>query len=78
MGSGRRRLIGTGTDWRTTLDEWLSRSQVDTGQQLDLSIVDAASRVPGLRRCTIGTAFVASICADLQHTGRSGAGYLSN
>jgi len=45
MGSTRRHLVGIGTDWRTTLDEWLSLIQIDAGQQLDLSIVDAASRV---------------------------------
>ncbi len=45
MGSSRRRLVGIGTDWQTTLDEWLSLIQIDADQQLDLSIVDAASRV---------------------------------
>jgi hypothetical protein len=45
MGSSRRRLGGIGTDWQTVLDEWLSLIQIEAGQQLDLSIVDAASRV---------------------------------
>lgn len=33
------------TDWRTILDEWLGLIQIDAGQQLDLSIVDAAADV---------------------------------
>lgn len=45
MGRSRGRLIGLGTDWTTILDEWLSLIQTDSGQQLELSIVDAATAV---------------------------------
>jgi hypothetical protein len=38
-------VIGLGTNWQTILDEWLSLIKIDAGQQLDLSIVDAATAV---------------------------------
>jgi hypothetical protein len=37
--------VRIGTDRRTTLDQWLSLIQIDTGEQLDLGIVDAATGV---------------------------------
>ena len=45
MGRSRGRVVGLGTNWQTILDEWLSLIQIDAGQQLDLSIVDAATAV---------------------------------
>ena len=45
MGRSGGRRIGLGTDWTSILDEWLSMIQIDAGQQLDLSIVDAATGV---------------------------------
>ncbi len=38
-------MASIGTDWRTILDDWLAAIQIDAGQQLDLSIVDAATSV---------------------------------
>jgi hypothetical protein len=37
--------VRIGTDRRTILDQWLSLIQIDTGEQLDLGIVDAATGV---------------------------------
>src|SRR3954464_8802726 len=45
MASSRGRGAGTTGEWQTVLDEWLSRIRVDAGEQLDLSIVDAATGV---------------------------------
>ena len=45
MGRSRGRVVGFGTNRQTILDEWLSLIQIDAGQQLDLSIVDAATAV---------------------------------
>ncbi|MEY2583510.1 MAG: hypothetical protein QOE09_3359 [Ilumatobacteraceae bacterium] len=45
MGRSRGRPIGIRTEWQTVLDEWLSLIELDAGQQLDLSIVDAATQV---------------------------------
>jgi hypothetical protein len=45
MRRSRGRLVSIGTDWRAVLDDWLAAIQVDAGEQLDLSIVDAASNV---------------------------------
>ena len=45
MGRSRGRVVGLGTNWQTILDEWVSLIQIDAGQQLDLSIVDAATAV---------------------------------
>ena len=45
MAARRGALLGFGTNWHTILDEWLSLIQTDAGQQLDLSLVDAATAV---------------------------------
>jgi hypothetical protein len=45
MGRSPGHLVGIGTDWGTILDEWLSLIQIEAGQQLDLSVVDAATGV---------------------------------
>jgi len=45
MGRTRGRGVGSGAGWQAVLDEWLSFIRVDAGQQLDLSIVDAATGV---------------------------------
>jgi hypothetical protein len=41
----RNRLITMRTDWASVLDSWLEMMQIDAGQQLDLSIIDAAEDV---------------------------------
>jgi len=45
MASSRGRRVGTTGEWQTVLDEWLSLIRIDAGEQLDLSIVDAATGV---------------------------------
>src|SRR3954453_3402978 len=45
MASSRGRRVGTTGEWQTVLDEGLSGIRVDAGEQLDLSIVDAATGV---------------------------------
>src|SRR4051812_40416024 len=45
MQRARRSLFTTGAGWQTILDEWLALIRTDVGQQLDLSIIDAAANV---------------------------------
>jgi hypothetical protein len=45
MGRTRGALFGMNGDWQNVLDDWLSLIVLDAGQQVDLSIVDAAAEV---------------------------------
>ena len=45
MGRYRGLFHGIGSDWQNVLDDWLSLMVPDSGQQLDLSIIDAATEV---------------------------------
>ncbi len=54
MRRARGRVVSIGTDRRTTLDDWLASIRTDAGQQLDLSIVDAATRVVEALHCRRG------------------------
>ena len=45
MGRHRGLFYGIDSDWQHVLDEWLSLIVPDGGQQLDLSIIDAATEV---------------------------------
>jgi hypothetical protein len=45
MGRHRGLFYGIDSDWQQVLDDWLSLIVPDGGQQLDLSIIDAATEV---------------------------------
>jgi hypothetical protein len=45
MGRSREHPVSATAQWQIVLDEWLSLIRIDAGEQLDLSIVDAATGV---------------------------------
>jgi hypothetical protein len=45
VGRYRALFYGINSDWQNVLDDWLSLMVPDSGQQLDLSIIDAATEV---------------------------------
>src|SRR3954470_21250870 len=45
MGRSREHPVSASAQWQVVLDEWLSLIRIDAGEQLDLSIVDAATGV---------------------------------
>jgi hypothetical protein len=54
MGRYRALCYGVDSDWQHVLDDWLSLIVPDGGQQLDLSIIDAATEVVEVLRTRRG------------------------